>query len=76
MFPETSLLIWSQLLLMMFVLETMLKCSTRNFCLTARKMLPITLRGVYTVGKEILDQVNDRLRKLVDNSQNVQGFII
>merc|ERR1712083_1139622 len=29
-----------------------------------------------TVGKEILDQVNDRLRKLVDNSENVQGFII
>jgi len=28
------------------------------------------------VGKEILDQVNDRLRKLVDNSQNVQGFLI
>merc|ERR1719317_825018 len=24
----------------------------------------------------MLDQVNDRLRKLVDNSQNVQGFII
>jgi len=33
-------------------------------------------RGHYTVGKEILDQVNDRLRKLVDNSNNVQGFII
>jgi len=33
-------------------------------------------RGHYTVGKEILDQVNDRLRKLVDNSQNVQGFLI
>jgi len=33
-------------------------------------------RGHYTVGKEILDQVNDRLRKLVDNSQNVQGFIV
>jgi len=33
-------------------------------------------RGHYTVGKEILDQVNDRMRKLVDNSQNVQGFII
>jgi len=33
-------------------------------------------RGHYTVGKEILDQVNDRLRKLVDNSANVQGFII
>merc|ERR1712026_438942 len=33
-------------------------------------------RGHYTVGKEILDQLNDRLRKLVDNSENVQGFII
>merc|ERR1719195_1127477 len=33
-------------------------------------------RGHYTVGKEILDQVNYRLRKLVDNSENVQGFII
>jgi len=33
-------------------------------------------RGHYTVGKEILDQVNDRLRKLVDNSANVQGFIV
>jgi len=33
-------------------------------------------RGHYTVGKEILDTVNDRLRKLCDNSQNVQGFII
>jgi len=33
-------------------------------------------RGHYTVGKEILDQVNDRMRKLVDNSQNVQGFIV
>jgi len=33
-------------------------------------------RGHYTVGKEILDQVNDRLRKLVDNSENVQGFIM
>jgi len=33
-------------------------------------------RGHYTVGKEILDQVNDRMRKLVDNSENVQGFIV
>merc|ERR1712012_1508723 len=33
-------------------------------------------RGHYTVGKEILDQVNDRMRKLVDNSSNVQGFIV
>jgi tubulin alpha len=33
-------------------------------------------RGHYTVGKEIIDRVNDRLRKLVDNCENVQGFII
>merc|ERR1739848_384334 len=33
-------------------------------------------RGHYTVGKEMMDIVSDRLRKLVDNSQNVQGFII
>jgi len=33
-------------------------------------------RGHYTVGKEMMDQVNDRLRKLVDNAENVQGFIV
>jgi tubulin alpha len=33
-------------------------------------------RGHYTVGKEQIDKVNDRLRKLVDNCENVQGFVI
>jgi len=33
-------------------------------------------RGHYTVGKELMDQVNDRVRRLVDNSENVQGFIV
>jgi tubulin alpha len=33
-------------------------------------------RGHYTVGKEQIDKVNDRLRKLVDNCDNVQGFAI
>ena len=33
-------------------------------------------RGHYTVGKEMIDKVNDRLRKLVDNCDNVQGFVI
>merc|ERR1712062_868183 len=33
-------------------------------------------RGHYTVGKEMIDKVNDRLRKLVDNCDNVQGFIV
>ena len=31
-------------------------------------------RGHYTVGKEMIDKVNDRLRKLVDNCDNVQGI--
>ena len=30
----------------------------------------------YTVGKEIIDKVNDQLRKLDDNCDNVQGFVI
>jgi len=33
-------------------------------------------RGHYTVGKEIFDLVTDRIRKLVDNSENVQGFLV
>jgi len=33
-------------------------------------------RGHYTVGKEMIDRVDDRLRKLVDNCDNVQGFVI
>ena len=33
-------------------------------------------RGHYTVGKEQMDVVNDRIRKLVDQSENVQGFIV
>jgi len=33
-------------------------------------------RGHYTVGKEMIDKVNDRIRKMVDNCDNVQGFIM
>merc|ERR1712050_634930 len=33
-------------------------------------------RGHYTVGKEQMDLVNDRVRRLVDNCENVQGFIV
>jgi len=32
-------------------------------------------RGHYTVGKEIQDQVDDKVRKLVDKCANIQGFI-
>lgn len=33
-------------------------------------------RGHYTTGKEVIDRVNDLLRKLVETSENVQGFIV
>merc|ERR1712156_1239816 len=33
-------------------------------------------RGHYTVGREMIDKVNDRMRKLVDNCDNIQGFIV
>ena len=31
---------------------------------------------MYTVGKEIINEVNERLRKLVENCDDVQGFFI
>merc|ERR1719499_850392 len=33
-------------------------------------------RGHYTVGKEILDTVNDSIRKLFDDCDNTQGFMV
>ena len=33
-------------------------------------------RGHYSIGKEMIDTINDRIRKLVDNCDNIQGFII
>jgi tubulin alpha len=33
-------------------------------------------RGHYTVGKEIIDLVLDRLRKLADQCTGLQGFLI
>ena len=33
-------------------------------------------RGHYTVGKEIIDNVLDRARKLADNCSGLQGFLV
>eukprot|EP01084_Bolivina_argentea_P308918 534273_1 len=33
-------------------------------------------RGYYSMGAEMIDIINDRLRKLVDNCDNIQGFLI
>eukprot|EP01084_Bolivina_argentea_P193869 332586_1 len=33
-------------------------------------------RGYYTMGKEIIHIISDRIRKLVNNCHNFQGFII
>ena len=39
-------------------------------------MLQIHLQEDITVGKEIIDKVNHRMRKLMDNCDNVQGFVV
>merc|ERR1719276_775086 len=33
-------------------------------------------RGFYTVGKEVIDNVMDRIRKLADQCTGLQGFLI
>ena len=33
-------------------------------------------RGMYTVGKHVVEKFNDRCRMMVDNCENVQGFIV
>ena len=33
-------------------------------------------RGHYTIGKELIDQVLDRIRKLSDNCSGLQGFLV
>lgn len=33
-------------------------------------------RGHYTIGKEIIDPVLDRIRRIADNSSGLQGFLI
>ena len=33
-------------------------------------------RGHYTIGKEIIDNVLDRIRKLADNCKGLQGFLV
>jgi tubulin alpha len=33
-------------------------------------------RGHYTTGKEIMDQVNDRVKNMVEDCDNLQGFIM
>ena len=36
----------------------------------------IDARGHYTVGKELIDPVMDKLRKLADNCSGLQGFFV
>ena len=33
-------------------------------------------RGYCTIGKEMIDKINDKIRKLCDSYDNLQGFII
>ncbi|KAL9033214.1 MAG: hypothetical protein Q9214_007620, partial [Letrouitia sp. 1 TL-2023] len=33
-------------------------------------------RGHYTVGKELIDQVLDKVRRVADNCSGLQGFLV
>jgi tubulin alpha len=33
-------------------------------------------RGHYTVGKELIDQVLEKLRKIAENCSGLQGFLV
>ena len=37
---------------------------------------PLDARGHYTVGKELIDPVMDKLRRLADNCSGLQGFFV
>jgi len=41
-----------------------------------KKTLQITLLVDYTTGKEVMDSVSDRLKKAVEDCDNLQGFIM
>ena len=40
------------------------------------KTIHIDARGHYTVGKELIDPVMDKLRRLADNCSGLQGFFV
>jgi tubulin alpha len=47
--------------------------SNRNICLN----FPLPdARGHYTVGKELIDPVMDKVRRLADNCSGLQGFFV
>ncbi|ETO01869.1 hypothetical protein RFI_35571, partial [Reticulomyxa filosa] len=47
-----------------------------NFLLSGNEDACTHARGFYSTGRQIIDEVTDKLRKLVDNCDNVMGFII
>ncbi|ETO29267.1 hypothetical protein RFI_07856 [Reticulomyxa filosa] len=47
-----------------------------NFLLSGNEDATTFARAYYTSGKQILDKVNDQLRKLADNCDNIMGFMM
>uniref|UniRef100_A0A8C5U301 Tubulin alpha chain n=1 Tax=Malurus cyaneus samueli TaxID=2593467 RepID=A0A8C5U301_9PASS len=43
---------------------------------TYRQLFHLSTRGHYTIGKEIIDLVLDRIRKLADQCTGLQGFLV
>ena len=66
--------------LLSFLLLSPLRCSPLlSPVLLSTSLFPSSLsqnRGHYTIGKEIVDVVLDRMRRLADQCSGLQGFLI
>ncbi|KAB1269822.1 Tubulin alpha-1A chain [Camelus dromedarius] len=61
---------------MKFALAPTASSSTLSSSSQAKKMLPILCPRSHTIGKEIIDLVLDRIRKLADQCTGLQGFLV
>merc|ERR1712018_314149 len=76
MSQEQSSSIWSQLSSTRPDAEHTVNSTTPSSSSTERRTLPTTTPGHYTIGKEVVDLVLDRIRKLADACTGLQGFLL
>merc|ERR1712243_390512 len=76
MFPGLSSWTWSLPSLTRCAPGPTGSCSTPSRWSVARDAANNYARGHYTIGKEIVDLVLDRVRKLADSCTGLQGFLI
>uniref|UniRef100_A0A8C4N4S9 Tubulin alpha chain n=1 Tax=Eptatretus burgeri TaxID=7764 RepID=A0A8C4N4S9_EPTBU len=76
-YPEWCLWTWSPQLLMRFAWAHIGSSFTLSKLITGKEDAANNYaRGHYTIGKDIIDVVLDRIRKLADQCTGLQGFLI